>query len=213
MGRLARRIDVDTMPSEVGVLFLLRRSGLIETNASIEQLSPQDREFAFKLIQELGGLPLALDQAGAYMEETPCGIEEYLNLYRSYRAILLSRRGGIVEDHPTSVATTWSLSFASVERVNPMAADLLRLCAFLYPDAIQEDLLRQGVTQLEAPLQRLGTDDLSFHEALKMPGNYSLLHRELSSQTLTIIASSRQYLSIPCSRRLSSYGSSARLVL
>jgi tetratricopeptide (TPR) repeat protein len=179
-GRLAQRINVNTMPLDVGILFLLRRSGLIEPNVSIEHVSQQEREFALELMQELGGLPLALDQAGAYMEETPCGIEEYLNLYRSHRAILLSRRGGIVEDHPASVTTTLSLSFASVERVNPMAADLLRLCAFLDPDAIPEDLLRQGVTQLEPPLQILGTDNLSFHEALKTLSNYSLLHREIS---------------------------------
>lgn len=186
MGRLAQRIDVDTMSSEVGVLFLLRRARLIEPDASIEHVSLQDRAFARELLQELGGLPLALDQAGAYMEETPCGIEEYLKLYRSHRAILLRRRGGRVEDHPASVATTWSLAFASVERVCPIAADLLRLCAFLYSDAIPEDLLRQGATQLEPPVQTLGTDDLTFHEALRTLGDYSLVHRERSSHTLTI---------------------------
>lgn len=50
MGRLAKRIDLDSMPPEVGTFFILRRSGLIETNATIEQVSTQDREFAFKML-------------------------------------------------------------------------------------------------------------------------------------------------------------------
>jgi Tetratricopeptide repeat len=185
-GRLAQRIEVDTMPEEVGVRFLLRRAGLIESDTSLEQVSPQQRELARELVHELGGLPLALDQAGAYMEETPCGIQEYLRLYRTRRAALLSRRGGLVDDHPASVATTWSLAFASVEQVNPAAADLLRLCAFLHADAIPEDLLRQGATQTESPLQTIATDDLAFHEALRTLGAYSLLRRDLASRTLSI---------------------------
>ena len=30
----------------------------------------EDRQLAMQIAQELGGLPLALDQAGAYLEET-----------------------------------------------------------------------------------------------------------------------------------------------
>jgi tetratricopeptide (TPR) repeat protein len=186
MGRLAERLEVDTLPQEVGVLFLLRRAGLLVTDAALEQASPQERELAVELVGELGGLPLALDQAGAYMEETPCSIGEYLRLYRTRRDALLKRRGGLVKDHPASVATTWSLSFASVEQANPAAADLLRLCAFLNPDGIWEELLRQGMSQLEPPLQVLGTDDLAFHEAVRTLGAYSLLRRDLASQTLSI---------------------------
>ena len=89
MGRLAQRIEVDTMPQEVGILFLLRRAGLLAPEGLLEQASPQDRKQADELVQELGGLPLALDQAGAYMEETPCSIDEYLRLYRTRRAALL----------------------------------------------------------------------------------------------------------------------------
>lgn len=185
-GRLARRIEVDTMPQDVGGLFLLRRAGLLGPDAALEEASPLERERASKLVRELGGLPLALDQAGAYMEETPCSIDEYLRLYRTRRGALLKRRGGMVSDHPGSVATTWSLAFGSVEQANGAAADLLRLCAFLQPDAIPEDMLRKGLAELEPPLQALGTDDLAFHEVIRTLGAYSLLRRDVSTQTLSI---------------------------
>ena len=95
------------------------------------------------------------------------------------------RRGGLADDHPASVTTTWSLAFVLVERANPAAADLLRFCAFLHPDAIPEDLLRQGATQTESPLQAIGTDDLAFHEALRTLGAYLLLRRDLTSRMLS----------------------------
>ena len=86
----------------------------------------------------MDGLPLALDQAGAYIEETSCGLSGYLDLYQSYRSELLKRRGDLVSDHPESVATTWDISFKKIEEANPAATELLRFCAFLHPDEIPE---------------------------------------------------------------------------
>src|SRR5207248_4176665 len=97
---------------------------------------------------ELGGLPLALDQAGAYLEETGCGLAQYLDLYRKHRTGLLRLRGGVALDHPDPVATTWSLSFGLVESRSALAADLLRLCAVLYPDAMPAELFLHGAAPL-----------------------------------------------------------------
>src|SRR5262249_45113807 len=64
------------------------------------------------------------------------------------RAMLLERRGGVSSDHPASVATTWSLSFQKVEQQCPAAADLLRLYAFLHPDAIPEEMIARDTLSL-----------------------------------------------------------------
>ena len=108
---------------------------------------------ALQISEELGGLPLALDQAGAYIEETSCSLSDYLSLYRTRRAEVLKERGGLTGDHPDSVATTWSLSFQRVEEKNAAAADLLRLCAFLAPDAIPEEIITAGAEHLGPLLQ------------------------------------------------------------
>jgi len=91
---------------------------------------------------------LALDQAGAYIEETQCDLTGYLDLYRTRRTELLKRRSRLRTDHPEPVATTWSLSFQQVEQANPAAADLLRLCSFLDPDAIPEEIITEGASEL-----------------------------------------------------------------
>src|SRR5262249_17268713 len=90
--------------------------------------------------------PLALDQAGAYIEETGCGLSGYQHRYQSRGAQLLRLRGGTTpDDHPEPVATTWSLSFERVKQVRPLAAEVLRFCAYLAPDAIPEELLVEAL--------------------------------------------------------------------
>jgi tetratricopeptide (TPR) repeat protein len=186
MGRLAYRVEVDTMEGEVGALLLVRRAGLVAHTASLEAASPSDVALASELTEELGGLPLALDQAGAYVEETQCGIARYLQLYRTRRAVLLQRRGGLVLDHPEPVATTWSLSFEKIEQQSPAAADLLRLCAFLHFDAIPEEIITQGAPHLGPWLSPIKEDPLLFDEIIAVLGAYSLIRREPKSKTLSI---------------------------
>lgn len=186
MGGLAHRLEVDTMEGEVGALLLLRRAGLVAHTASLEAASPSDVALASELTEELGGLPLALDQAGAYVEETQCGIARYLQLYRTRRAVLLQRRGGLVLDHPEPVATTWSLSFEKIEQQSSAAADLLRLCAFLHFDAIPEEIITQGAPHLGPWLSPVKVDPLLFDEIIAILGAYSLIRRESRSKTLSI---------------------------
>src|SRR5207248_857422 len=116
------------------------RARLIGPDSLSSSASKADFFKAKEISKVMDGLPLALDQAGAFIEETACGLEDYLNLYRAQRAELLKQRGGIVAHHPEPVATTWSLSFERVEKANPVAAELLQFCAFLDPNAIPEEI-------------------------------------------------------------------------
>ncbi len=186
MGRLAQRIELDTMEPEEGAQLLLRRANLIATGAPSTAASEADHRTAEAIVQELGGLPLALDQAGAYIEETNCSLLRYLTLYQTRRASLLKRRGGLVDDHPEPVATTWSLSFERVEQVNPLASDLLRFCALLYPEDIPEELITRNAAQLGPVLQAIHTEPLALDDAIAALLNYSLLRRTSEKGTLSI---------------------------
>ena len=108
----------------------------------------------------LDGLPLALDQVGAYIEETHCSLAHYLNLYGTSRKELLRRRGRFPADHPDSVAITWSISFQKVEHESMAAADLLYLLAFLDPEAIPEEIIIKGAPELGPALEPLENDPL-----------------------------------------------------
>jgi tetratricopeptide (TPR) repeat protein len=183
-GKIAKRIDVERMDTEEGTLFLLHRAGLLE-DTTLDAISEVERAKARELVEEVGGLPLALDQAGAFIEETQCGLTDYLQFYRTRQAELLKRRGRLVTDHPDSVATTWSLSFEKVEQANPVAADLLRLCAFLDPDVIPEELITKGASELGPALKAVAAEPLRLNDAIADVRTYSLLRRN-PDHTLTI---------------------------
>ena len=117
---------------------------IIVQDAPLDGASTTERALAIDIVRAMDGLPLALDQAGAYIEETNESLSNYLTLYRTQRAHLLKHRGGLVPHHPDSVATTWSLAFANIARVNPAAIELMRFCAFLAPDGIPEELITEG---------------------------------------------------------------------
>ncbi len=176
---LANSIEVEQMGLVEGTQFLLHRA---------QRLHPTDEECdeATNVVITLDGFPLALDQAGAYIEETGCGFGDYLQLYEQHRTTLLARRGKQAANYPDSVATTWSLSFQNVEQAHPAAADLLRLCAFLAPDHIPEEFLREGAPHWSPVLQEAVSDLLVFNQMLEDLLKFSLVKRLVEERTLSI---------------------------
>src|SRR5450755_158956 len=185
-GRFARRLEVDTLSTELGALFLLHRGGLLPIDATLDQAKADEQARAREICEELGGLPLALDQAGAYIEETQCNLSDYQQRYQTRKTRLLQRRGGLVADHPATVATTWSLAFEKVEHVNPAAADLLRLCAFLAPNAIPEEIITEGAAHLGPTLEPVASDPTDLDETIAALGAYSLMRRNTTEKTLSV---------------------------
>src|SRR6266487_2081486 len=177
---------VEEMDRMEGTLFLLRRAHFLTPEMRVEQVSQGDRQIAEQIVEAMDGLPLALDQAGAYIEETKCRLSDYQQRYQSRRARLLQRRGGLVPDHPDAVAATWSLAFEKVEQANPAAADLLRLCAFLAPDAIPEEIITESAADLGPVLEPVASDAVDLDEAIAALGAYSLVHRNATEKTLSV---------------------------
>jgi tetratricopeptide (TPR) repeat protein len=186
LGGLADRIEVQKMEPETGALFLLRRTSLIPLQSSLEIASDEERTVASKISQVLDGLPLALDQAGSYIKETPCDLQEYLELYQTRHQELLRSRGRFDEDYPGSVATTWSLSFEKVTQANPASAELLDFCAFLSPDAIPEEMITGGAPYLGPLLQPVAADPVLFDQSIAVLLAYSLLARHADDNVLSI---------------------------
>jgi len=186
-GRLAQqRIEVEKMEPDEGALFLLHRAKLLDSNALLEAAPKIDQHTASEIVQTMDGLPLALDQAGAYIEETGCGLQNYLTLYRAQGAQLLKDRGGLVIDHPESVATTWLLSFQKVEKANKAAAELLCFYAFLASDAIPKELIVESAAKLGSTLEAIVADPFSFDAAIRELLKYSLVQPDPKDNTLSI---------------------------
>jgi hypothetical protein len=165
-GLLARRAD--WLDRTAATVFLLARTRSTEAAA------------AGALAAELGGLPLALEQAAAYMQAAGRGIAEYLTLFRARRAELLGR--GEPTGYDKRVTTTWSLAFAELDQAGP-AAGLVRFAACCAAEDIPLPLLlrprpalkAQFAAQVAPLLVPLLTDELARDDAVAALRRYSLI--------------------------------------
>jgi tetratricopeptide (TPR) repeat protein/uncharacterized small protein (DUF1192 family) len=186
LGPLAEPTEINKLEPDEGALFLLRRARILKKDQPLSTARDTDRDSARQISTEMDGLPLALDQAGAYIEETGQSPQAYLTLYCEQGQKLRSQRGGIPSRHPDSVVTTFSLAFAKAEKADPAAADLFRLCAFLHADAIPEEIVTDGGSDLGPLLATLAADTFRFNAAVAEARKYSLLRRDAETRSLSI---------------------------
>jgi tetratricopeptide (TPR) repeat protein len=185
MSGKAQRIKLEPMEPQEGTLLLLRRADIIPRDADLDSALEADCTQAEEIVQIMDGLPLGLDQAGAYIEETACGLSGYAELFHTHQKELLNRADTLFSAHEP-VATTWDLAFKNVQAQNAAAADLLRLCAFLYPDAIPEEIVNHVPQDCSPHLHTLVNNPLTLNEAIVELLKYSLIRRDPTSKTLAM---------------------------
>jgi tetratricopeptide (TPR) repeat protein len=185
-GPFATAISVDQMGIDDGSLLLLRRSKPTPSIGLSEAPSETEILHAREIAQEFAGYPLALDQAGAYIEENQCSLASYLTLYRQQEAILLSRRGRLANDHLDPVTTTLELTFQKIMQIDPLAMDLLRFLAFLHADALPDEMIIHGASSLDGSLHKLALDRFAFDDTMNTLQRFSLVHRRTDSTTLNM---------------------------
>jgi tetratricopeptide (TPR) repeat protein/transcriptional regulator with XRE-family HTH domain len=176
LGTLAQPLILPPLSTKEGAAFLLARTILPDWDA-------QEQEAARAITELMGGLPLALEQAGAYIQATQCRLSDYLHLFKSMPDRLLdTHEPG--HDHPLSVMRTFMLACDQVARHNAQAMELLTVCAFLAAEAIPEQLFLDGAASLgwsELPANRM-----DFEEAIKELLSYALVQRSASTRTITV---------------------------
>jgi tetratricopeptide (TPR) repeat protein len=161
---LAEEQDVDVLAEDDAVQFLMERTG------------DEDERAARVLALELGCLPLALEQAGAYIYESrrQQSLASYLALFRRNPLEHLASDRTKVGEYNEVVATTWFISFEAIEHQTPAAGDLLRLCAFLYPERIPIGDLIEHADKLPSDLGRALRDVEAGPSAISLLLRYSL---------------------------------------
>lgn len=159
---VAETIQVDVFSRAESTEFLAKRvaKGLEEAEAN-------------QLAEELGDLPLALEQAGALQAETGMSVDEYLRLLKEHTAQLMAE--GRSPEYPRSMTAAWKLSVATLSRQLPEAVDLLRCCAFFGPEPIPRDLFRRGTHATETRVSDLIADPILLARAIRELGRFALI--------------------------------------
>jgi hypothetical protein len=168
MWPLGWAMEVPVLDTDVAAGFLVNRTGDLDDRAAAD------------LAGGLGALPLALEQAAAYILATTTTLAGYLSMFLDRRADLLAR--GQAAGHPVDVAATLGLALSRLEDEAPAAAGLLRLLACLAPEPVPLAPLLAGaqatvelppdVAAMIAPL--LG-DPVAMGDAVAALRSYSLV--------------------------------------
>jgi len=140
----------------------------------IKRTCQNDIEFIDLLLNSLGDLPLAVEQAAAYIDTRFKTQKEYYEIFVSKRRELW----GIEEppiDYPYTVATTWNIAYQDICECK-YAYDLLVLCSVVLPDNIPKLLLLSAIEILgKQRLESKIINSLDFDKAVNVIASYSLI--------------------------------------
>ncbi|MBL7261518.1 tetratricopeptide repeat protein [Paractinoplanes lichenicola] len=143
--------------------------------ALLVRLSEQpDEATAAVLAGELGCLPLALQQAGAYLRQTRTPIASYLRRLREDPGgVLGSVAAG--DSARRAVAQVWSVTLEQIGGQSAIAARLLRVLSCLGPDPVPRDVL--AGLDLEAVAVDQGLGVLASYNMITLSETTVSVHR------------------------------------
>ena len=139
---------------------------------------------ANRLAQELGDLPLALEQAGALQAETGMPVNEYLRLLREQASDLLAESKP--SEYPVPMTAAWKLSVSKLNDKQPAALELLHCWAFFGPEPIPRDVFRQGVKSGLPRLSGILGNPILLTRAIRELGRFALAKIDTVSRTVQV---------------------------
>lgn len=89
-------------------------------------------ELAKEIWTEVGGLPLAINQVGCYIQKYGCGLKKFLPLYRRMRKKIHEAKVNL-PDYPDTIYSIWLLC---LEQINAETRTFEEVLAFLHPDRV-----------------------------------------------------------------------------
>ncbi|MFB8440664.1 FxSxx-COOH system tetratricopeptide repeat protein [Streptomyces niveus] len=150
---LAQPVRLDTLHPDDATELLTRTAGPYATVESRD---------AAALAAELGHLPLALEQAGAYINNHGISCGAYLERLRRYPARMFATAYAGSTDRRT-IARVWRVTLSTIADRDPLAAEILSTLAWLAPDRLPQDLLAGF------------GDPLAVDDALALLAGYSMI--------------------------------------
>jgi tetratricopeptide (TPR) repeat protein len=182
---------------------------LIQTTQNKRATSNDDNRLAAQLADKLDGLPIALEQAAAYISQRHISFQTYLNEFESSRKEILSWRKSELTNYPTPVIAVWQ---SSEKQLSAPARAILRLSSLLSPEPIpvalfesDSEKISKAVLLLSFPRKRESSragftppkSKLDIRGLLAELSDYSLIKLTESTFTIHRLVQDSIRLSIP----------------
>jgi tetratricopeptide (TPR) repeat protein len=175
---VAEPVEIRVWTEEIGADYLIARTGRARERGEAQALS-----------QQLGGLPLAHEQAAAYCERLEISFAEYRRRFEATPVRLLDYTSGAPAEYRDglTVAKTFVLAIEEAAQLNPAAEPLIVLAALLAQEAIPLFLFSEAREKFGEPLvTTLAGDGLD--EAVAALRTFALIDKEsvANEQNLSI---------------------------
>jgi tetratricopeptide (TPR) repeat protein len=161
-------LELDVLAIEDAVAFLLERTD------TRRHKTPDDTEAARLIAIDLGGLALALEQAGAYVAKHQISFACYRELWRENWDKVAHWSDERLTNYPRAVAVTWQ---TSVNQLTPAGRRLLERLAWFAPEPVPDFLL-------DVPVPGIEGEDLD--DAFASLADYSLARRNPDKREFSI---------------------------
>jgi len=165
---IARGLDIDIFTRPESLLFLNERIPRITSDQ------------ADGLADDLGDLPLALDQAAGVLTASAMPVDHYRRLLAEKANQLMQE--GTPRNYPSSLAASVTIAASRLKTDHPNAEPILRLTAFLGPDPIPTAWIDATRAQLATLPAESATDAMWLWNTLPHLARYGLAR--LSTETL-----------------------------
>ena len=149
--------------------------------AGILRTVPDDLDGGAELCTELGFLPLAISQAGAYMDQNHLGPRDYLRLLARHPAHLYAT-GDEETDSERTIARIWHVTLDRLAKDGSLPGQVLRILAWYAPETIPRALL-DGLADPPAPQEAVGS--LAAYSMLTADTGILAVHRLVQAVTRT----------------------------
>lgn len=157
-------ISVDVFTSQEAIEFLKKRT-LIDDLSGAEILS-----------KKLGFLPLAMEQAAAYITNNSLSFLGYLELFEKYKLKLFDLESSRPLNYAHTVTITSRLSINRIN--NESTAQLIKIISFLDADSIELEFIINSKKILPHPLSECIQNELQLREIVWELKRYSLIKEE-----------------------------------
>jgi len=158
----AEGLEILPMEELEGIEFLMAVSNIDSEGSNLDE--------ARMIVEVLGGLPLAIDQAAAFIRSSDT--YAFLDILSNNASELLSETPLGNHPYPRSISCTSSISLG---QLSPAAKSLAELFAFLNPDEILVDFLEAGACELKGSAGPIIRKRYSFVKALSDLQSLSLV--------------------------------------
>ena len=166
--------ELPCFSEEEGADFLMKRTSL---------QGGTNRREAISLAKESGALPLALEQAAAYICASPMGMsfKDYLDYYQEVRMDFLKKNpvtspGTVEAEHRLSVHSTWNINFKCLKEKSAAAALLMQIVPVVDETEISFCFINPGSPKIaQARLGQCASSKAGVNSLLKDLSSYSLV--------------------------------------